>query len=260
MELTLPTLPSLPDIFPPIITGPRPDKIGDALVKDERMKLSEAIERYTGWRGEDARIGKAVILAESGGRANVDNGICCIGLLQLNYLVHRGKWGSPKDLEGFKEWAKKPANNLRAGYALWKDVGGAWTHPGVIGTWEVLANGSYKAHLNSTVDPELLIDKNSVQGAIANAAGDVVDAALGPLDELAGSLLSGDVWFRVAKFGGGAFLVIIGGAFLLNKMASTPAGQLATNVVPVGRAANAAKAGARSGAKNLATKVGRPTA
>lgn len=255
--IDIPDIP-IPDFFPSLPNlVPDTKDLDDKLRKDKKMKLSQAIETYTGWRGEDARIAKAVILAESGGNPGIDNGQCCIGLMQLNYLVHRGKWGSPKDLNGFKEWASNPANNLRAGYALWKDVGGKWSHPGVIGTWEVLANGSFRTFLNSSEDPEITIDKNTLTGAVGDAAGAVADAALGPVDEFIGALLSGDVWFRIAKFGGGVALILIGGATLaaiaLNKSG-------AANVIPAGKVAKVAKTGARTGAKNVASKIGRPSA
>lgn len=253
MAIELPniTLPNLGGLLPNTGT-PLPSKAvneaNDRLAKDERIRLSEAIERYTEWRGEDARIGKAVTLAESGGRARVYNGICCVGLLQIN-LNHAGEMGTPSDgsVNGkFHRWLENPGNNLRFGYALWKKMGGRWDAPGVVGTWEVLANGSFQKFLNSSSDPYVTISRKTLTGELGDVAGDVVDKALGPIDEFVGSLLSADVWFRIAKFGGGAFLIILGGATIsviaLNKGMKSPVGRVASNVIPAGRAVNVARA------------------
>jgi hypothetical protein len=191
----------VPPLVPPVFPAPAAD---DAAVKDEKVRASKLIHDHTGWRGHDAFVARGVMGAESGFDPNVDNGVCCIGLMQMN-LNHAGSYGIPKDKEKAKAWLKDPVNNLTSAYKLWQDTG--WSP-----TWDTYVNGSYRLHMNE--DPLITVKKGSLSGGVVDTVGAAADAALGPLDELASTLLSKDTWFRVGKGVVGWNLLLIGTAGL----------------------------------------------
>lgn len=60
-----------------------------------------------------------------------------------------------------------------------------------------------------------MLKKGTISGGVADTVGSVADAALGPLDELASTLLSKDTWFRVGKGVVGWNLLLLGTAGLV---------------------------------------------
>jgi hypothetical protein len=245
----------IPPIVPPWI-GPKPGSVDDSLAKDEKITAQELLRRG-GFPRSQLRTGAAVMGAESGYNPDIDNGICCIGLMQINYKVHKGTKGIPADEEKAKEWLRDPLNNVKVAYAIWVEAGMRWCD-GNGNPWEAHCNGAYRKFLGQ--NPVITVKKNTGSGAIGDAVGDVADAALGPIDEIAGALLSPSTWFRIAKGGfGGAMLVLGTGAlvFVIATRSNTvkKAASVAADVVPAGKAAKVAgKAkGAVSGAAKAAT-------
>lgn len=169
-----------------------------------KMRLSEVL-RAAGWPANVERTARAVVMAESGGNPNIDNGVCCVGLFQIN-RVHRGKFGSPSDPAKWDKWIKNPINNAKVGLAIWKGAGRKFSPD-----WEAFTNGSYRSKFGQ--DPVLEVDETGVAGLLSDAGGvaaDVADKALGPLDEIFSALLSPSTWFRVGKGFMGGTLVILG--------------------------------------------------
>lgn len=198
------------------------DKVADAVIKDEKLRASELIRRHTGWRGNDAYIAKGVMGGESGFRADAHN-YCCHGLMQLNVLVHAGKFGIPADREAAIKWLYNPVNNVKAAYALWLSVGGSWR------PWEAFTNGSWKLHTHE--DPMITVDKNSLYGAAGDAVTGIADAALGPVDEFMGALLSPSTWFRIGKGVGGVVLIGLGTGAIVFVVASKAGANPVTKAV-----------------------------
>jgi len=213
------------------------DYVNDVAAKDERVHASELMRR-NGFPESSLREGVATMGAESGYDPNVDNGICCIGLMQVNVDAHKGTKGIPADRDKAVEWLKVPDNNLKVAYIIWVGAGRKFC-AGNMNPWEANCNGKWRGYVGQ--DPLITVKKNTGTGAVV---GGVVDAALGPLDEIASALLSADTWFRIGKGTLGGVLLIIGVGGLMfvvaNKVAKTPAVQAATGVVPVGKAAKVA--------------------
>ena len=176
-------------------------KADDVLAKDDRVPLSKLIQENTGWRGQSAKTAMAVAGGESSYDPNAENA-CCVGLLQMNVDVHQGKFGIPVGRDKAVKWLKIPANNLSAAYKLWVSVGGSWN------PWEAYTNGSWRKFWGK--DPLITVSDNSLSDPITDAAGNIADAALGPLDEIASAILSPSTWFRVGKGALGGTLLIIG--------------------------------------------------
>lgn len=186
---------------PPITTGgPHPPTVDDKLVKDKKVRASVLI-RSAGWRGGDARITRGVMGAESGYNPDAENGDY-IGLMQMG-LVHAGNFGIPEGREAARKWLKNAENNVKAAFKLWKAKG--WE------PWEAFTNNSYKKFM--THDPLIPIT-STLSGGVVDTVSDVADAALGPLDELASTLLSKDTYFRAGKGILGFNLAMIGVAGL----------------------------------------------
>src|SRR4051812_17496159 len=83
--------------------------------KKQAVKMSQVLQQ-TGWGAPNSALNKearATIMAESGGRAGVYNGICCYGWFQINIHAHLGKHGSPSDPDEWIKWIKNPYNNSR---------------------------------------------------------------------------------------------------------------------------------------------------
>ena len=210
--------------IPPIITLPTPTETGDKLVKDEKVRASTLI-RDGGWRGSDVRIGTAVMGAESGYDPTIYNGICCVGLMQVN-LIHAGDYGIPADRDAAMKWLKNPRNNVEAAHRIWRDQG--WE------AWEAFTNQNYKRFMGQ--DPMITVNKNTVGEGVTGAAGAAIDAALGPVDELAGAILNPSTWLRVGKGAlGGSLLVLGTGALVFivaNKAAKSNVARQAMKVAP----------------------------
>jgi hypothetical protein len=78
-----------------------------------------------------------------------------------------------------------------------------------VGPWEAFTNGSFKAPRR----PAITL-KTTLSGDVVDTVSNAADAALGPLDELASTLLSKDTWFRIGKGALGFNLAMIGVAGL----------------------------------------------
>lgn len=188
---------------PPVTTGgPHLPTVDDKLVKDKKVRASKLIHDHSGWRGSNALIARGVMGGESGFNPNADNGICCVGLMQMN-LNHAGKYGIPAGQEAATKWLKNSVNNIESAYKLWQDQG--WD------AWEAFTNGSFRKFQGH--DPLVPIT-STVSGGVVDTVSDAADAALGPLDELASTLLSKDTWFRIGKGALGFNLAMVGVAGL----------------------------------------------
>lgn len=195
-------------------------KVDDLAKKDTRMKLSE-LAAEGGFT--DTRTATAIALAESSGNPGATNhntnGTQDTGLWQVND-VHAGIAGSPKDVGEFRKWLKDPHNNAKAAAAVFASQGWA--------AWTVYKTGAYKKYLGH--DKEITTDRNSV-------VGDVVESVADPLASVGAffaALGSADTWFRIAKTGLGAFLIVAGAGTLLviaiNKAANTSVGRAVRTV------------------------------
>lgn len=208
-------------------------KASDVVVKDEKIRASTLIARYTGWRGTNARIARGVMGGESSFNPEAEN-FCCVGLMQVNAMVHKGKFGMPADEQEARRWLKDPINNVKAAYALWLSVGGSWE------PWEAYTNGSWKLHTHQ--DPTIILKKKTATGAVGDAVADAADAALGPVDEFIGALLSPSTWFRIGKGALGGTLIVLGtGAMVFVIASRSPIGR----ATPVGKAASVIKSAAK---------------
>jgi hypothetical protein len=202
----------LPPMIPPLDLLPGADKVNDVLAGDttERIPASQLIQQETGWRGNNAIIARAVMGGESSYNPDAANA-CCVGLMQVNASVHKGKFGMPSDEQEARQWLRDPRNNLRAAYKVWLLQG--WD------AWEAYTNGSWRQHRGA--DPLITVrTKRTGTGAVVGAAGDVVDAALGPVDEIAGALLNPSTWLRIGKGVGGMVLIVMGVGGLVFVVAS----------------------------------------
>lgn len=198
---------AFPGLLPagPIITtgGPHPGTVNDDAAKDKKVRASRLISD-AGWHGRDAIIARGVMGAESGFRPDADNGICCIGLMQINMPVWAGKVGIPADHKVATDWLKDPVNNLKAAHAI--QVHGGWT------PWETYTNGSYKMHEKE--DPLITVKHNTILSMTEDAVGTITDP-LGAVGDLASALLSKDTWFRIGKGIVGWNLLLLGTAGLV---------------------------------------------
>lgn len=208
--------------------------LDDLLKKDKKqsVKMSQVLKE-TGWGAPTSALNKearATIMAESGGSADVYNGICCYGWFQINIDAHLGKHGSPKERDAWIKWIKNPYNNSRVAKEIWKDAGNTFC-AGNGNPWEANCNGRFKQYMPNPPDPDVRVtDKGTLIGdAVDSATGAVSDAAgavLGPLDEIASALLSASTWFRVGKGALGGVLVVLGtGAIVFvvaNKAGANP--------------------------------------
>lgn len=171
----------------------------------------------------NAAIAIAVALAESGGNTDAvggpnSNGTYDYGLWQIN-SIH-----NPTE----REKHSAAANWLTA----WRiaGMGMSWT------PWSTYKNGKYKQHLAAARTAWASAKPETIGG---NASGEVTNAPTntqfeGPLAFLNPLMVPG-VWTRVA-------MIIVGGLLILIVAASLLKNTSLMNVVPVGRAINAAKA------------------
>jgi hypothetical protein len=211
-------------------------ELADVAKPDKHEKLSKLIEDNSGWRGQDAIITRAVIMAESGGNAKANNSkrypqYHCVGLLQICWHAWGGKFGAPKDKEAFTKYFENPERNIRYAYShIWK---GNW-HKSA-SQWEAYSAGGYRRYMPNPPDPDVFISKETFADDIGGVAGSIADAALGPLDEIASALLSADTWARLGKGALGGVLIILGtGAMVFviaNKAARSPAGKVVKKTV-----------------------------
>jgi len=217
----------------------------DVLVKDERVPLSKLMTEETGWRGAKLKEAMAITGAESSYDVNAENS-CCVGLMQMNVDVHQGKFGIPVGRAKAVKWLKNPRNNLSAAYKLFVSVGGSWQPwEGYTGPTGRGDGGEWRKFVGK--DPLITVSNNSLSDPITDAANSVVDAALGPLDEIASAILSPSTWFRVGKGALGGTMLIIGiAAFVFVVASKSNTGKAIQSAViggsPVGKAAKAASA------------------
>lgn len=221
-----------PDLIPGVDQGA--GYVNDIAAKDERVHASELLRR-NGFPESSLREGVATMGAESGFDPNADNGICCIGLMQVNVDAHKGTKGIPADRAKAVEWLKIPDNNCKVAHTIWVGAGRKFC-AGNGNPWEANCNGRWRNFVGQ--DPMITVKKNTGTGGVI---GDIADVALGPLDEIASALLSADTWFRIGKGTLGGVLVIIGIGGLMfvvaNKVAKTPAVKAATSAIPAGKVA-----------------------
>lgn len=213
----------------------------DSAVKDKKVPLSKILSEG-GFRGQALKDAMAVSLAESGGDPNAKNKTPCsaegdhaIGLMQM-CTVHAGSLGIPRDKAEAEKWLKNPYNNAKAAYRLWLRAGRTFAKD-----WVVWRTGAHRDKYGK--DPLITVDKNTASESVADAAGAVVDAALGPLDEIASALLSPSTWFRVGKGALGFTLIVVGtGALVFVVANQTKAGQTVTKAAGQSVAGKAVKA------------------
>lgn len=142
----------------------------------------------------------AIIARESGGDPHVVNSAPCsakgdhaVGLTQICCPMHMPV-----------EDAKDPRKNLAKAHELYVDAGNSFARD-----WPTYHKGDYRTAKDKTIRTGGVA--NPID-AVGNAVSSTVDAALGPVDEIASALLSADTWFRVGKGVLGGVVVIIGAA------------------------------------------------
>lgn len=237
----MPTIPLPPVLWP---------EANDRIAPDERITAKDLLSKG-GFPDSALRDGAAVMGAESGYDPNAEN-YCCVGLMQINAMAHKGKMGIPADETEARKWLKNPHNNVRVAYQIWQGAGGSFAPD-----WEAFTNGSYRRFLgrNPVITIKHTATGNAGLDGVTGAVGDVVDA-LTPFDELAG-LTSGvitlltdrDTWFRVGKGVLGYSLVIIGAGGLVfiigSRISKSQAGQTAKKVAVTAATKKAPKASGR---------------
>lgn len=216
-----------------------PGAVGDAIVPDRKMRATEIL-RAGGFPARALKEGAAVMGAESGFNPDADNGVCCVGLMQVN-LNHAGSYGIPSNKDEAKKWLKHPINNARAAYGIWKDAGGTFDKD-----WEVKMNGRWRSYYGQ--DPLITVDSRSAFDPITDTVGGAVDVVTSPFDavqDLASALLSKDTYFRLGKGLLGGWLIGIGVAGLVfvvaRKAVNSDAGKAALDIVPAGKVTKIAK-------------------
>lgn len=234
MPLGLPDLPAIPLPIP----GQVAKQGAQAAAKQVSLLAFVRAHGFTGTtkEGEPAdRTAGGIVLAESGGDPKVVNtGTACspqgdhaVGLFQICCPMHMPV-----------EDAKNAGKNADKAHQLYKANGNSFA-----GDWPTYHAGIYR----SFKDKQITIGANDPITAAVDAAGNIVDgavdAALGPLDELAASLLSSETWFRAGKVVLGGVLIIVGGgaivAIALKPIAkvAAPAMKQAAKHTPGGAAA-----------------------
>jgi hypothetical protein len=213
--------------------------LNDSISKDERITATALLSKG-GFPRSALREGAAVMGAESGYKTDIDNGICCIGLMQINYKAWRGKLGIPADEGKAKDYLKDPVNNVTVAHEIWKDAGGTFTRD-----WEARQNGAYRRYLGQ--NPLITVTKNTLIGDVGDAVGGAVDKVTDPLGAIGDTisfLSSPDSWFRIGKGVLGGWLIVLGVGGIVfvvaKKAVASPVGQTATDLIPGGGVAKTA--------------------
>ena len=119
------------------------------------QKQGEQLLIAQGMDPENARIGAAVMMGESGGQVDARShpdleertGEMSVGLWQHNKNTGEDR----HDFYGIKDWGElnDAETNARATYRLWKRAGGKWTD------WGAYTDGSYKKFLQRKTGAQL---------------------------------------------------------------------------------------------------------
>lgn len=211
-------------------------KVDDLAAKDDTTTVSALVAKYWGpnektREGDPAQgVARGLIYAESGGDPKVVNPAPCsadgknhaVGWLQICCPMNMAT-----------EDAKDPDKNLAEARKLYDAAGKSFAKD-----WPTYGNGAWKGHTN--FDKTVTVSKNSLTGAVGN----VVDSALGPVDEFISSLLSASTYMRVGKGALGGVLIVVG-VVTMAGIAIKASGAL--GVTPVGRTVT------------LAQRIGRPS-
>jgi hypothetical protein len=211
--------------------------LNDPLNPDQKAKLSAILAR-NGWGEPNTsqnRRGRTVVRRESNGRAKARNPIACsksgdhaIGLFQM-CTIHKGTMGIPADMDEAVKWLEDPDNNAKSAHELF--TRNAWQ------PWS--ASGGIPAE--TTWDPEITTDKDTLTGGIGEVASDVASpftSIASAATDLISSLLSADTWFRIGKTWLGSVFIITGTGALVFIIANQASG---------GKVARVAKTAATKG-------------
>lgn len=192
------TLPPL--AIPPLMKNVTPMCRGFAYTQKQIFDALENVGVYS----DQANIGSAIAMAESGGVKNCrnlnTNGSIDRGPFQINNAAHPDV--SDKcafDLQCAAQAAREIAGGGKGGAVKSLD----WS------PWTTYKNGAYKQYLKNykTSYP----GKTPIQDVATGPVGDAVQAVTDPLSSLVGMLgvlFQASTWFRVGK-------VVLGGVFLL---------------------------------------------
>lgn len=222
--------------------------IDDVLKKDQKVPLSRILLE-AGWVEPSVRKeALKIVWAESRGDPNADNGVCCVGLFQVN-RSWAGKLGlgEPNTAAAFTEWLKDPFNNARAARYIWSENSRSFARqPGGVSQWEVRDNGSW---LNAPAgfDPIITVKEHSLIGDPLEAVETAVSGPIRAIGDLIEALFQPSTWFRIGKGTLGGVFVIAGVAAVVFivannvKRSSTVAATQRTAGPPVRKAAKAAK-------------------
>jgi Lysozyme like domain len=141
----------------------------------------------------------AVIIAESGGQADVVNGTPCsqhgdhaVGLMQICSPMH----APVADM-------KDPDKNVAMGHKIYVDAGNSFARD-----WTTYRPGMWRGAKDKTITTKGGSILSDATDALVGATG--LDKALGPIDEIASALLAPHNWFRVGKGALGGLIVVIG--------------------------------------------------
>lgn len=185
-------------------------KLNDSLSADTTVRLSKLIAD-AGFTGSDAIIMRAIVLSESNGNKNAvghnTNGTIDVGLAQMN-SVHKP---AGETLAAWTARMKDPVQNLKEAKGLHDSRGG-------FGDWVTYNTGRYRINMPRPRDPQITLSKNSLTGAVGDAATSVVNTVTSPFESLANLvtvLFQADTWARIGKGAlGGVFVVLGTGAMV----------------------------------------------
>lgn len=104
-----------------------------------------------GGSAQQAPLMSAIAMAESGGRSDVYNGICCYGLWQIN--ANHGYSVAQMD---------DPVQNAREANTILQSQG--------LGAWCTYTNGAYRQFYNPNIQPDSNTAINATAGAAGNAS------------------------------------------------------------------------------------------
>lgn len=225
----------------------------------------------------DMHIAEAVAVAkaESDFNPSIYNGICCTGLWQINWPVHKSSFPGMS--------VTNPADNAKMAYKIWTDAGKKWgTWGGGGNPWEAYGNGRYQMAMPSAVTAmqdlrkklaagttaESILGSSSTPGTGGTSTGTTADqiSLIGDVTSGLEVLTNPHTWLRVGTVVIGLVLVAAGlGVVIASSKRLQQAASVAVDFVPgggavkkvAGKAKGMKKAGMKKAAPNMSVK---PTA
>jgi hypothetical protein len=210
-----------------------PQKTAQTLTDEQIAALASSC-----WKDHNQVIAVAVALAESGGRESAEN-YCCVGIWQVNVLVHPYT----------REDMKNAVNNVKAACAIYNAAHG-WT------PWESYTVGAYlvfmpratiavnkwkKSGATENVEPLLEPFGGAHSEGAAEAAAKAAVSWTKGFAEILKFIGSGEGWARIIKVGGGIAIVLIALAELAKVGSGSQSKSIPKKVLEIGGGVAAAK-------------------